>query len=93
MKEVLEIISEKYFSSGKVETASQLERVKVRNAIIKLCDQHLKDFEDVLLFEVMPLSLSHAVSVLNDQILTSKYSVIQVDETLFEARMAIMEGI
>lgn len=93
MKEVLEILASKYFSNGRQKSASQLERVKVRNAIIKLCDQYLENSDDSLIFEVLPNSLANAISVLKDEVLRSKYTIIQISETLFSAQMTLVEGL
>ena len=41
----------------------------------------------------MSNSLPFAVAVLDDELLVSQYDVIQVSETLFEARMVTLEGV
>lgn len=91
MLEVWEIIKDRYLSFGKSNSSTQLERVKVRNAILKLCEENLQDANDILTFEVMRNSLPFAVAVLNDEVLESQYTVVQIAETLFEARMAVVE--
>ena len=93
MREVWEIIKERYFSFGKSVSTNLLERVKVRNALLKLCEEHLQNSEDVLVFEVMASSLPFAVAVINDEIIASQYQIVQISETLFEARMVVLEGI
>ena len=93
MNEVLEVIKDKYFSKGKSSATNQLQRVRVRNAILKLCEENLKSPDDILVFEVMSNSLPFAVAVLDDELLVSQYDVIQVSETLFEARMVTLEGV
>lgn len=93
MNEVLEVIKDKYFSKGKSAATSQLQRVRVRNAILKLCEENLKSPDDILTFEIMSNSLPFAVAVLDDELLVSQYDVIQISETLFEARMVTLEGV
>lgn len=93
MDEVFEVIKEKYFSRGRSSATNQLEKVKVRNAILRLCEENLKSPEDVLTFEVMSNSLPFAVAVLGDELLETQYEVIQIAETLFEARMVTLEGV
>lgn len=89
--EVWDIIKERYFSFGQSQSSSKLERVKVRNAIIRLCDDMLKYPDDSLVFEVMSNSLPFAVSAIDDEVVTSKYSILQISETLFEARLAVVD--
>ena len=93
MREVWEIIKERYFSFGKSVSTNLLERVKVRNALLKLCEEYLQNSEDVLVFEVMASSLPFAVAVINDEIIASQYQIVQISETLFEARMVVLEVI
>ena len=90
MREVWEIIKERYFSFGKSVSTNLLERVKVRNALLKLCEEHLETADDVLTFEVMASSLPFAVAVINDEIIESQYQIVQISETLFEARMVVI---
>lgn len=90
MREVWEIIKERYFSFGKSVSTNLLERVKVRNALLKLCEEHLETADDVLIFEVMTSSLPFAVAVINDEIIESQYQIVQISETLFEARMVVI---
>ena len=93
MREVWEIIKERYFSFGKSVSSNLLERVKVRNALLKLCEEYLHNSDDVLVFEVMASSLPFAVAVINDEIIASQYQIVQISETLFEARMVVLEVI
>ena len=90
MREVWEIIKERYFSFGKSVSTTLLERVKVRNALLKLCEEHLETADVVLIFEVMASSLPFAVAVINDEIIESQYQIVQISETLFEARMVVI---
>lgn len=93
MGEVLEVIKENYLSRGKSNSSNQLQAVKVRNALLRLCEENLKEPEDVLTFEVMKDSLPFAVAVLDDDVLATQYQIVQISETLFEARMVILEGV
>ena len=93
MREVWEILKDRYFSFGKSNSSQQLERVKVRNALLRLCEENLNDPDDILTFEVMKQSLPFAVAVLNDDVLESQFTIVQISETLFEARMTILEVI
>lgn len=93
MDEVLEVIKDRYFSRGKSRSLDQLEKVKVRNAILRLCEENLSDPSDVLVFEIMRGFLPYAVAVLNDELLESQYIVSQITENLFEARMVEIEGV
>ena len=93
MNEVLEVIKDKYFSKGKSAATSQLQRVRVRNAILNLCEEKLNSPNDILVFEVMSNSLPFAVAVLEDELLVSQFEVVQIAETLFEARMVTLEGV
>lgn len=92
LEELWEIIQEKWFGLSKQTGENTLEKVRVRDTIIRMCDEHLHEAEDVFILEIMPNSLPYAVSVLDDPILSSRYTIVQISETLFEARMVVLKG-
>lgn len=93
LEEIWEIIQEKWFGFNRQVGENTLEKVRVRDAIIRMCEEHLYEAADVFVFEIFPNSLPYAVSVLDDPILASRYTIVQISETLFEARMVILKGL
>jgi len=64
-----------------------MNKQRVKNAITKLCEEHIKESEDELTFEVLPNELTYAVEVIMEEPLHSNYIINQVTESLFIARL------
>lgn len=64
--------------------SNRLERNKARATIEDMCDNYLKSPDDVLTFEVLPNALDSVLSVIEIPPLSTKYDIMQMDETLFQ---------
>lgn len=86
MGELLDYFVNKY---KKDTSASKdlLERSIVKNAVMHVCEENLKEAGEVLTFEVLPNALPHMVLVIDEEPLKSIYDIVQVSPTLFEASL------
>lgn len=73
------------------QTNDIIKKTRVKNSISSICDTHLKDVGDVLRFEVSDEDLPYAVMVIDEEPLNSKYFIMQVDKTMFEASLKELE--
>lgn len=74
---------------SKKDTSSteRLERNRVRASIESMCEDRLKDSNDILTFEALPSAINDVVSVLEEPVLAEKYEFVQVSETLFKIKL------
>ena len=68
-----------------------MEKTKVKNSVIELCDKHLTEAGVSLEFEVAKKDLNHIVSVITEEPLRSKYDIIQISPTIFSASLKVLE--
>ena len=87
MGELTEYLKERYFSRNKTEVQEQINRQKVKNTILRVCDENLVTADDVFTFEALPKDLPYVAIVIEEEPLKSKYNIYQVGETLFEAQL------
>lgn len=73
------------------ETKDLMQKQKVKNGILNVCDSKLKDTDELLTFEVLPSDLQYVAEVIDEEPLKSKYQIVQVSETLFTARLRELE--
>ncbi len=73
------------------ETKELMQKQKVKNGILNVCDSKLKDTDELLTFEVLPSDLQYVAEVIDEEPLKSKYQIVQVSETLFTARLRELE--
>lgn len=69
------------------DTEEQMIKTKIRNAISSQCEQYLTDVDSVFTFEVLPKDLPYAIMVIDEDLLKSKYIIVQVGKTLFQATL------
>ena len=69
------------------ETPERLIKNRVRATIETYCDEHLEDAEDVLIFEALPDAIHYVISVVEEEELTSRYEISQVEETKFSIKL------
>ena len=91
MGELLDYIKSKYIKNDSSETKDLMQKQKVKNGILNVCDSKLKDIDELLTFEVLPSDLQYVAEVIDEEPLKSKYQIIQVSETLFTARLRELE--
>ena len=74
---------------SKKDTSSteRLERNRVRASIESMCEDRLKDSNDILTFEALPSAINDVVCVLEEPVLAEKYEFVQVSETLFKIKL------
>ena len=68
-------------------SAERLERNRIRASIEAMCEDRLKDRDDVLVFEALPNAINDVVFVLEEPVLAEKYDFMQIGETLFQIKM------
>ena len=91
MGELLDYLKGRYFKGDSSETKDLMQKQKVKNGILKVCDEHLDTTDELLTFEVLPSDLQYVAEILDEEPLKSKYQIIQVSETLFTARLRELE--
>lgn len=72
-------------------SSERLERNKARAYIERMCEERLKDSNDILTFEALPNAINDVISVLEEPIIAEKYDFIQISETLFQIKMKDLE--
>lgn len=68
-----------------------MQKQKVKNGILNVCDNYIDSSDELLTFEVLPSDLQYVAEILDEEPLKSKYQIIQVSETLFTAKLREME--
>lgn len=91
MGELLDYIKDRYSKQDRSVTQDMMERTKVKNAICDTCDAHLTEAGTEFQFEVASKDLPHAVSVILEEPLRSKYDIVQISPTIFSARLKEIE--
>jgi len=79
------------FKKPKSFSEDQMARTLVKNTISRQCEEHLVDVGDVFKFEVLPKDLSYAVMVIQEEPLKSKYDIQQIDKSIFQATLRVVE--
>lgn len=91
MGELSEYIKERYFKKGSSESRDLMQRQKVKNAIQAICDRHIIGPDELFEFEVSPKDLPYATEVIVEEPLRSKYDIVQTSETLFMAKLKVLD--
>lgn len=91
MGELFDYLKSRYIKTDSSETKDMMQKQRVKNGILSVCDKHLQDTEELLTFEVRPSDLQYVAEILDEEPLKSKYQIIQVSETLFTARLRELE--
>lgn len=91
MGELLDYIKGRYLKSDSSETKDLMQKQKVKNGILNVCDNYIDSSDELLTFEVLPSDLQYVAEILDEEPLKSKYQIIQVSETLFTAKLREME--
>lgn len=88
MGELLDYIKERYSRAGdRGEIQESMNRQRVKNSIVEICEKYLKNSGDEFTFEVLGRDLSYALIVIAEEPLSSRYDFVQVDESIFKATM------
>lgn len=91
MGELFDYLKNRYIKTDSSETKDMMQKQRVKNGILNVCDKHLYDTEELLTFEVLPSDLQYVAEILDEEPLKSKYQIIQVSETLFTAKLRELE--
>lgn len=91
MGEITEYLKEKYSKSRNNETQELMNKQRVKNTILSVCDKYLIDADDELTFEVEGKDIQYAVVVIVEEPIISKYDIAQISNTLFVAKLKELE--
>lgn len=91
MGELTEYIKERYFKKGSNDSKDLMQRQRVKNAIQSVCDSKIQGPDEVLEFEILPKDLPYATEVITEEPLRSKYDIVQTSETLFMAKLKVLD--
>lgn len=91
MGELTDYLKERYLKSNTSETKDMMQKQKVKNAIMSVCDECIGDSSGILTFEVNPEDLVYATEVVLEEPLCSKYTIVQISDTLFSAKIQEVE--
>lgn len=83
---VLDVLKDNMSKKDNSST-ERLERNKVRASIESMCEDRLKDSDDILTFEALPSAINDVISVLEDPVIAEKYEFAQISETLFQIKL------
>lgn len=73
------------------EVKDLMHKQKVKNAILQLCEEHIKDPDDLFTFEILPSDLPYATEVVDEESISSRYQITQTSATLFVAKLKVIE--
>lgn len=68
-------------------SAERLKRNKIKASLESMCEDRLKDSDDILTFEALPNTLNDVLAILDDEDFVEKYECVQVSESLFKIKM------
>lgn len=91
MGDLMEYVKERYSKNDKSDTKDMMDKQRIKNSIMSVCDENIKDAGDSFIFEVMPSGLQYAVAVVNEEPLRSKYDIVQISDSLFSASLKAVE--
>lgn len=91
MGEISEYLKEKYSKSHNSETQELMNKQRVKNSILSVCDEFLEDADDVLTFEAVGKDIQYAIAVIVEEPIKSKYNISQISDTLFVAQLKEVE--
>ena len=91
MGEISEYLKEKYTKSHNSEVQELMNKQRVKNSILSLCEAHLEDPGDSLTFEVVGKDIQYAVVAIVEEPIVSRFDIAQIDETLFTASLKELE--
>lgn len=86
MGDLSQYFKERY-SKNTSDTKDIMTRQRVKNAIVNICEENLRESGDTLVFEALSRELPYVVSVVTDEYVKSRYIINQISETLFTATL------
>ena len=91
MSEFSDAIKQRYFKPKNLEIQDKMNKQRVKTTILTLCEEHIKEAGDVLIFESGARELQYVVEAINEEPLKSKYNILQISETLFQSSLVEIE--
>lgn len=83
---VFEVLKDN-LSRKDTSSAERFKRNTVKASLESMCEDRLKDSDDILTFEALPDTLNDIISVLDDEDFVEKYECVQISECLFKIKM------
>lgn len=74
-------------SNKKVLDSGEKDKAIAKNTIVSYLDEYLHDVGDELVLEVEPKVLPIVITILNEEPFITKYSINQINKTLFRASL------
>lgn len=91
-KELAGYVKSKYTKKAeKTAIQEMMTRQKIKTTIEEMLEEYLKEVGQVFTFEVSPNDLKYIPVVLSDEPLVSTYDFIQINESMFSAKLKEIE--
>lgn len=87
MGELIDCFKERFTKDNRSETRDMMNKQRVKNAIVDLCNAYLSEAGEEFVFEVTQKDLPYAVVVITEEPLKSRYFITQISDSLFSARL------
>lgn len=92
MGEISEYLKERMSKNNNSDNTKDLmNKQRVKNGILQMCEDHLQDDGDTLTFEVLPRDLPYVSVVILEEPLKSRYVINQITSNLFIAQLSVLE--
>lgn len=91
MGEISEYLKERMSKSDNSTTKDLMNKQKVKNSILQICEEYLQEDGDTLTFEVLPKDLPYVSVVILEEPLKSRYIINQISNNLFVAQLSVLE--
>lgn len=91
MGELFDYFKERLSKGDRSETQEMMEKTKVKNSVIEICDTYLTEAGMSLEIEIAKKDLNHMVSIISEEPLRSKYDILQVSPTIFTASLKVLD--
>lgn len=91
MGELFDYFKERLSKGDRSETQEMMEKTKVKNSVIEICDKYLTEAGMSLEIEIAKKDLNHMVSIISEEPLRSKYDILQVSPTIFMASLKVLD--
>lgn len=84
--ESIPLIKARFMKNPK-QQSQRIEKNKVRSAIMEMCQEYLRNPDDILTFEALPNALDATIEVITEPLLLDRYDFQQYSETLFMVKL------
>ena len=87
MGEISEYLKEKYMKNKGSNQKDLMNKQRVKNALLRSCEEHVLEPDDKYTFEVLPNDLQYVLSSVMEEPIKSRYIITQISNTLFVAEL------